>query len=135
MIAARADRSEVTLFRHFTGKLELFKAVLEEYSTLRLFTEEFAETLSRDLRTDLERMARRFCEMLDHSTEAMLVSISEAIRIPEVRSLVAESPRKGRPEVGTDLLFQREATEWETLPRTLLILPSVVFQASHSTIR
>lgn len=96
LIADHAELSEVTLFRHFTGKLELFRAVLEQYSTLRLFTKEFADELTWELRTDLERIASRFCEMLEHSTEAMLVSISEAVRMPEVRPLVAEPPRRQR---------------------------------------
>ena len=96
MIAEHAGVSEVTLFRHFPGKLELFKAVLEEYSTLRLFTPEFAGELTWDLRTDLETIAGRFCGMLEHSTEAMVVSISEAMRLPELRALVAEPPRRQR---------------------------------------
>ena len=96
MIAEHAGVSEVTLFRHFPGKLELFKAVLQEYSTLRLFTPEFANELTWDLRTDLQTIAGRFCAMLERSTEAMVVSIGEAMRLPELRALVADPPRRQR---------------------------------------
>ncbi len=127
-IAARAGVSEVTLFRHFPGKLGLFKAVLAAYSTLRLFTQEFKDELTWDLRTDLRKIADRFCAMLEHSTEAMVVSVSEAFRLPEVRTLVAEPPRRQRAFLAEYLTEQarrgncRELTDPATAAQAFLAI-------------
>ena len=92
-IAERAGVSEVTLFRYFKSKKELFIAVLEGASSISVFDERLTSRLTWDLRTDLKMIATVFFEMTEAGTLAMLTSITEAIRSPEVRELVAEPAR------------------------------------------
>jgi AcrR family transcriptional regulator len=93
-IAGAAGLSEVTLFRHFATKKYLFTAVLAGYSSFSVFNERLAERLTWDLETDLKMIGSMFLGMTDASALAMLTSITEAIRNPEVRELVAEPPRR-----------------------------------------
>ena len=93
-IAETAGVSEVTLFRHFATKKELFVAVLEGYSSLSIFNDELEARLTWDLEADLTMIATMVLGMTDASTLAMLTSITEAIRHPGFRPLVAEAPRR-----------------------------------------
>jgi AcrR family transcriptional regulator len=93
-IAKGAGVSEVTLFRHFDTKKDLFLAVLEGYSSLRVFDEELKSGLTWDLQTDLTMIGSTFLAMTEASLPAMLTSITEAVRHPDVRELVAEPPRR-----------------------------------------
>jgi AcrR family transcriptional regulator len=93
-IAAAAGVSEVTLFRHFSTKMELFVAVLETYSSLSILNDELKARLTWDLEEDLTMIATMFLGMTEASTLAMLTSITESMRHPEVRELVAAAPRQ-----------------------------------------
>jgi AcrR family transcriptional regulator len=93
-IAGAAGVSEVTLFRHFATKKELFVAVLEGYSGLSVFDDELKARLTWDLEGDLKLIGSMFLGMTDASVLPMLTSITEAIRDPDVRDLVAEPPRR-----------------------------------------
>lgn len=95
-IAAAAGVAEVTLFRHFAAKDDLLKAVLEEYSGLSIFNDSLKARLTWDLKADLELIASEFLRMTDAAVLPMLTSITEAIRSPEIRGLVAEAPRRQR---------------------------------------
>ena len=93
-IAQAAGVSEVTLFRHFATKKELFVAVLEGYSGLSVFDDALKGRLTWDLESDLKLIGSMFLGMTDASVLPMLTSITEAIRDPDVRDLVAEPPRR-----------------------------------------
>lgn len=93
-IALAAEVSEVTLFRHFATKKNLFTAVLEGFSGLSVFDDELKSRLTWNLETDLKMIGTAFLQMTDASTLAMLTSITEAIRHPEIRELVAAPPRR-----------------------------------------
>lgn len=95
-IARAAGVSEVTLFRHFATKKDLFLAVLEGYSGLSVFNDELKQRLTWDLEEDLRMIGFLFLGMTDASVLAMLTSITEAIRDPEIRHLVAGPPRRQR---------------------------------------
>lgn len=95
-IAEEAGMSEMTLFRYFPTKRELFKAVLEQYSSLNLFDQDFINGLTWDLKQDLRMIASIFFAMARHNTTAMLTSIIEATRNPELRELIGTAPRKQR---------------------------------------
>jgi AcrR family transcriptional regulator len=93
-IAEAAGVSEVTLFRHFATKKELFIAVLESYSSISIFNDELKHRLTWNFVDDLTMIASIFVGMTDASTLAMLTSITEAMRYPELRPLVADPPRR-----------------------------------------
>jgi hypothetical protein len=54
--------------------------------------------------------------MTDESTEAMLVSITEAIRQPDLRELIAGPPRRQREFLSWYLAEQIERGNCKTLP-------------------
>ena len=95
-IAATAHVAEVTLFRHFATKEELLKAVMEEYSGLSVFDDTLKSRLTWELKADLELIGSEFLCMTDAAVLPMLTSITEAIRSPEIRGLVAAAPRRQR---------------------------------------
>lgn len=92
-IAAAAGVSEVTLFRHFATKKDLFIAMLEVHSGLSVFDEALKARLTWDLESDLKIIGSMFLGMTDASVLPMLTSITEAIRDPDIRDLVAGPPR------------------------------------------
>lgn len=93
-IAGAAGVSEVTLFRHFATKKELFVAVLEGYSGLSVFDDALKARLTWDFESDLKLIGSMFLGMTDASVLPMLTSITEAIRDPDIRGLVSNPARR-----------------------------------------
>ncbi len=95
-IASQAGVAEVTLFRHFRSKKELFQEILKEYSSLRIFGDELRQSLTWDLRKDLINIAHIYYNMTEANTAAILTSMIESIRQPEIKRLVAAAPSRQR---------------------------------------
>lgn len=119
-IADRAGVAEVTLFRYFPAKKDLMTAVLQGFSSLEIFDDDFKAGLTWDLRSDLIDIAARFCRMTDESTEAMLALITEALRQPDLRKLIAAPPRRQREFLAWYLTEQIERGNCRDLPEVEL---------------
>lgn len=85
-IADSAGVSELTLFRHFHTKKNLFMQVVENYSALPEMARRMPEGLSGDLRQDLIWMGRFFLEAILERRAAILMTLNEAERFPEIRN-------------------------------------------------
>lgn len=93
-IARVAGVNEVTLFRHFTSKEQLLKAVIE--NALALQSEALAnpEAWTQDLKTDLQNYALLYNTMLETQEDLIRTFIGEAKRHPEAAKQVIEEAAK-----------------------------------------
>ena len=122
-IAAEAGVNEVTLFRNFRSKQNLLLGVIERFSALRGL-EALAGQLTGDYRQDLIRIATLFMEMLGRNRRAILITMAEAQRDPEVREVVAGPPTRQRQMLGQYLRRQMERGVVRDLPDPELVAQS-----------
>lgn len=94
-LAAAAGVNEVTLFRHFGSKKNLFAAVLQQYGGPAL-SAELEGLLSGDYRQDLLAVGKLLIQVLWERRDAMRLMLCEAAHFPEVQSLMVENPRQLR---------------------------------------
>lgn len=91
-IAEAAGVNEVTLFRHFGSKENLFSAAIEQYGGPALVPVIEAQ-FSGDYQTDLSMVGRFFFEILVARREMLRLLLCESAHIPEVRTVLARNPR------------------------------------------
>ena len=91
-IAEAAGVNEVTIFRQFGNKKQLFLAVLERYSAVMDIEEALQTQLSGNYRQDLIRIGTIFLRMMLARSQVILMSICEAQHDDEVREIVAQPP-------------------------------------------
>jgi AcrR family transcriptional regulator len=106
-LAAAAGVNEVTLFRHFGNKQNLFTAVVEEYAGPALTAALQAE-FTGDLRHDLLIMGRQVLNLLLERRDAVRLMLCEAEHFPEVREVMAQNPRRLRQVLSAYLQTQVE---------------------------
>ena len=106
-IAAAAGVTEVTLFRHFGSKQNLFAAVLEQYSARPDFTA-IRENITGDCRQDLLNMGRHFMRIMVERRDTMRMMLCEADHFPELRDTLVQMPRMLRQMVAAYLRQQME---------------------------
>lgn len=92
-IAADAGVSEVTLFRHFGSKKNLFAAVLEEYAGTPDMRSTLAGEFSGDYHQDMLTLGRHFMRVLIERREAMRMMLCEAGHFEEVSEVLGQMPR------------------------------------------
>jgi AcrR family transcriptional regulator len=107
-IAEAAGVNELTLFRHFETKKNLFMQVVGHYSPLPEMARLLAERLSGDPRQDLVWIGRYFLGAILERRAAVLMTLYEAERFPEVRSASAQVPRQQRDLLAGYLRAQME---------------------------
>lgn len=94
-IAAAAGVNEVTLFRHFGSKENLFSETIEEYGSPSMVP--FIEAqFSGDYRQDLLMIGGFFLDVMIARREMLRLLLCESAHIPEVRSVLARNPRELR---------------------------------------
>jgi len=94
-IAEAAGVNEVTLFRHFGSKENLFSAAIEAYGGPALVPV-IESQFTGDLRTDLAMIGSFFFGILAERREVMRLLLCESAHIPEVRTVLARNPRELR---------------------------------------
>ncbi len=105
-IAAEAGVSEVTLFRHFGSKKNLFAAVLEEYANTPDMRVALGSQFSGDYHDDMLTLGRHFMRMLIERREAMRMMLCEAGHFEEVSEVLGQMPRGLRDGLATYLRHQ-----------------------------
>lgn len=134
-IAARAEVNEVTLFRHFGTKEELFREVLRRHSPLRIVSAEAGIRLEgRDLRADLLALAEAYLAVALPLSGVIHLMIREAGRTPELAALTREIPSALRSHLAEHLRrMERNGLRLPTAPDLI----AHVFYATlfHSVLR
>ena len=92
-IAAEAGVSEVTLFRHFGSKKNLFAAVLEEYAGTPDMRAALGAQFTGDYPQDMLTLGRHFMHVLIERREAMRMMLCEAGHFEEVSDVLGQMPR------------------------------------------
>jgi AcrR family transcriptional regulator len=93
-IAEAAGLNEVTLFRHFGSKKNLFLAVIERFSALPGLEAAMQDQLTGNYRQDLTQMGTHFLKTMLKRRRAILMSLYTAERLPEIRDVVAQPPTR-----------------------------------------
>ena len=104
-LAAAAGINEVTLFRHFGNKQNLFAAVIDEYAASAM-TAKLEKRLTGDLQADLVQMGIHLMDTLAERGEAVRFMLCEAAHFPEVREVMAQNPRQLRKALASYLRGQ-----------------------------
>jgi AcrR family transcriptional regulator len=94
-LASAAGINEVTLFRHFGNKQNLFAAVIDEYAASSL-TASLTGELTGDYGEDLLVMGNHLLQVLFERGDAVRLMLCEAAHFPEVGSTLAQNPRQLR---------------------------------------
>ena len=107
-IAEAAGVNEITLFRHFGNKANLFSAAIEQYGGPALAPAIEAQ-LTGDYRQDLMILGNFFLEILLERREMLRLLLCESAHIPEVRTVLARNPRELRKMLARYLHSQMES--------------------------
>lgn len=95
VLAAAAGVNEVTLFRHFGSKQNLFAAVIEQFGGLAVTTALEAQ-LSGDYHQDLLAVGNHLLQVLMQRKDAVRLMLCEATHFPEVQTVMVQNPRQLR---------------------------------------
>ncbi len=91
-IAAEAGVNEVTVFRHFGSKKNLFMACAAVFNA-EGFTGAFEHHLTGDYRADILTMARLLQQDMSQGFEVMRLVLCDATEVPEVREVMVSGGR------------------------------------------
>ena len=94
-IAETAGVNEITLFRHFGTKENLFSEAIEQYGGPAL-APAIETQLTGDYRQDLTTIGNIFMEIMLERQEMLRLLLCESAHIPEVRTILARNPRELR---------------------------------------
>lgn len=108
LIAAAAEVNEVTLFRHFGSKKNLFTAVLQQYSALNQL-ESVAEQFTGNYRQDLQRLGQILHHAMTEQKDAMRLMLCEASEMSELRDAMVAIPQQLRQMTANYLSQQMAA--------------------------
>jgi len=95
-IAETAGVSELTLFRHFGNKKNLFLETIQQYSALPEIEKALAGQISGNPRPDLILIGVHLLRTLIERREAILMTLYEAERLPELRQIILQVPQAQR---------------------------------------
>ena len=91
-IAEAAEVNEVTLFRHFGSKRNLFTEMIHKHSALPNLTAVIENQLTGEFRQDLIHLATVFFQTITVRKEALRLMLCEADELPEIRDVVVKIP-------------------------------------------
>lgn len=88
-IAARAGTSELTLFRHFQSKRNLFLQVIAHYSAIPEIQNTLQGDISGDIQRDLRQIARHSLKIFQARRSQIIMTLHEARLNPELQQVAA----------------------------------------------
>lgn len=92
-IASAADVNEVTLFRHFGNKRNLFSAVMQEFGGPAV-TAALEAGLTGEYIDDLVVMGTELLKVLLERRDALRLMLCEAAHFPTVEAVMVQNPQK-----------------------------------------
>jgi len=107
-IAAEADVNEVTLFRYFGNKQNLFTAVLNHHAIPPESAGLFTSNLSGNYPDDMLNIGRFVMHLLWERREVMRMMLCEAAHFPELQETLGQAPRRLRDMIAGYLKQQIE---------------------------
>ena len=107
LLAAAAGVNEVTLFRHFGSKQNLFAAVIEQFGGPAVTTA-LEGHLTGDCAQDLRTIGAHLLDLLVERGEAMRLMLCEASHFPEVQEVMVQNPRQIRRMLASYIARQIE---------------------------
>ena len=108
-IADKAVVSELTLFRHFQTKKNLFLAVISQFSAIPGIQLAIQEKITGNIRQDLLLIGETFYQTIIIRRKEILMTLREAEMIPEVREAIGKIPDLIRNMVAGYLRQQMDA--------------------------
>jgi AcrR family transcriptional regulator len=114
-IAQAADVTEVTLFRHFGSKQNLFTAVLNQYALQPDSGGMFEMVLGEDYRQDMLQMGQYTMRIMQERRDAMRMMLCEAAHFPELQEVLGQAPRQMRDMIANYL--QQRIDAGDIVPR------------------
>jgi len=108
-IAAKADVNEVTLFRYFGNKQNLFTAVLNQHAIPPTSANLFTSNLSGNYPDDMLNIGRFVMHLLWERREVMRMMLCEAAHFPELQETLGQAPRRLRDMIAGYLKQQIES--------------------------
>ena len=121
-LAAAAGVNEVTLFRHFGSKQNLFAAVIEQFGGPAVTTA-LDGHLTGDCAQDLRTIGTHLLHLLLERGDAMRLMLCEASHFPEVQQVMVQNPRQIRHMLASYIAGQIQQGRLRPLP------PEVTAQA------
>ena len=106
-IAKAAGVNEVTLFRHFGTKENLFSAAIEQYGGPAIAGAIEAQ-LTGDYHQDMMTLGNILMSVLVERREMLRILLCESAHIPEVRTVLSRNPRELRKTIARYLESQME---------------------------
>jgi AcrR family transcriptional regulator len=94
-LATAAGVNEVTLFRHFGNKKNLFSAVVEKFGGAAVASELEAK-ITGNYRKDLLAIGKNLKEIMFERKDVMRLVICEADHFPEIQEVMAQNPHQLR---------------------------------------
>ncbi len=91
-IAEKAGCNEVTLFRHFGNKENLFEESLQRFTPPSIMPKALSDHVTGDVKKDLTGIANRYLDAALEQLPYIRMSIIELPRTPELARLVALIP-------------------------------------------
>lgn len=102
MVAARANVSKATIYAHFSGKDELFGAIITDRCNSQLSMELLTPASGGDPRAALTAIARRLLELLMQPASMAIyrVVVAESARYPDLaRAYYEAGPMRGKAAI------------------------------------
>jgi AcrR family transcriptional regulator len=106
-LAAAAGVNEVTLFRRFGNKQNLFAAVIEQFGGPAVTTAMEGQ-LTGDCSQDLRTMGTNLLNLLLERGDAMRLMLCEASHFPEVQEVMVQNPQQIRRMLASFITRQIE---------------------------
>jgi AcrR family transcriptional regulator len=94
IIAQESGVTEITLFRHFGSKENLFEEVVESYAAVPNITHILDNQLTGQLPQDLTRIGQAFMRILLQRRQALVMVLNEAEHFPEAKKIIAKVPQQ-----------------------------------------
>lgn len=107
-IAEAAGVSELTLFRHFATKKNLFLIIVSQFSALPGLQEALAEQITGEPRHDLLVIGNMLLHTLIARRTEILMALREAEIFPEVHEVAGQIPRRQQELLASYLRRQME---------------------------
>jgi AcrR family transcriptional regulator len=95
-IASEAEITEVTLFRHFETKKNLFTVAAEQYGDISGLVKDLESNLTGDYQEDMLAIGQIYMMVVKERKDVIKLMLAEAHFFPEVRESVAKAPRELR---------------------------------------